>query len=126
MATQTADNSKPAVSTPLTPAERVAKAEAERVAVNSNQDNWEWVEIPATDLFGDVNNGVSINFTKYLPDLDEEGKPTGKPGRHFVNPEIAKEIRRLLQVKIAAEMRILQPGQDKKMQQIMARGAQLR
>jgi hypothetical protein len=89
--------------------EQEAKREAERVARNADETNWEYVEVEETDLFGDQNNGVSINFVKY------------GPGKHFVNPEIAKELRRLLRQKTVAEMRILQPNQDEKMRRIMAK-----
>lgn len=85
------------------------QVEEERQARNNDEANWEYIEVPKLDLFGDPNNGVSINFTKY------------GPGRHFVNPELAAQIRKQLAIKLAAEMRILQPGQDEKMREIMAK-----
>jgi hypothetical protein len=81
--------------------------ESQRQAHNADETNWEWVEVEESDLFGDPSNGVSINFKKY------------GPGKHFVNPEIAKELRRLLRQKTVAEMRVLQPNQDEKMRKIM-------
>lgn len=87
---------------------------------NMDQKNWEWVEIPANDLFGTVHPGVTINFEKFEPEKDEEGRLTGNPKKYFVNPEKAGEIRRLLAVFHASQVRVMQPGQDKKLMQILA------
>lgn len=85
--------------------------ESKRQAHNADEANWEYVEVQESDLFGDRSNGVSINFVKY------------GPGKHFVNPEIAAELRRLLRQKTIAEMRVLQPNQDEKMRRIMQKSA---
>lgn len=71
--------------------------------------NWEYVEIPGEDLFGEEHNGISINFEKF------------GPGRHFVSPTIAKELKIRLKEDQRAQIRILQPNVDRKMQEIMAR-----
>ena len=71
--------------------------------------NWEWVEVPDEDLFGVEHNGITINFEKY------------GPGKHFVSPKIAKELKLRLKLDQRAQIRILQPNVDKKMQEIMAR-----
>jgi hypothetical protein len=82
-----------------------------------------WVSIPAEDLFGDSHYGVSINFRKFTPELDENGHPTGKDGEYFLDPETAAEVNRLLKVALRSQMRVMQPGQDKKMAEIMNRGS---
>src|SRR5271157_1100083 len=87
-----------------------------------DKSNWEWITVPATDLFGDAHTGVSVNFQKFTPELNDEGQPTGKPGKYFLDPILAEEVRRLLEQYMVAQMRIMQPGQDKKMQAIMNRG----
>jgi hypothetical protein len=71
--------------------------------------DWEWVEVPDEDLFGEEHNGISINFEKY------------GPGRHFVSPVIAKELKLRLKEDQRAQIRILQPNVDRKMQEIMSR-----
>jgi hypothetical protein len=73
------------------------------LADNKDKSLWQWVEVPDVDGFGDVHNGVTINFQKY------------GPGRHFVNPELAGEIKRLLLENVRAEIRIHSPKQDPKM-----------
>lgn len=83
------------------------------IAPVPDKSNWEWVEVPEEDLFGEPHTGVSINFEKF------------GPGKHFVDPEKANEIRRLLNNRLRSDMRILQPAQDKKMQEIMERGGKI-
>jgi len=98
------------------------KTEREQIlAANEDRSNWEWVEIPETDMFAQRHCGVSINFEFFRPETNEEGEYTGKPGRYFVNPEKAKEIRRLLANKMKGDIRILQPNQDKVAMAIMNR-----
>lgn len=82
---------------------------AEILKANENQENWEWVEVPATDLFGEEHTGVSINFDAFTP------------GRYFVSPELAGEIRRLLANRMRGDIRVLQPRQDAVMARIMAK-----
>jgi len=74
-----------------------------------DKSNWEYVEVPETDIFDKVFDGVSINFVQY------------GPGKHFVDPDIAGEIRRLLAARSKADIRILRPTTDKKALEIMAR-----
>lgn len=93
-----ADNSK-AVAVSIAP-----------LPIKEDTTNYEWVEIPEEDLFGEEHTGVSINFEKF------------GPGRHFVNTEKADEINRLLQLRVRGDMRVLQPNQDKKMFEMMERG----
>jgi len=101
----------------------VSKNELQRrLEAVKDKANWEWVEIPATDLFGDTHTGVSINFVKYEPEKDANGNFTGNPQKYFVDPEIASEIRRLLETRLRGDMRVLQPTQDKKMFEIMRKG----
>jgi len=87
---------------------------------NEDKDNWEWVEIPATDIFDQRHCGVSINFERYEPEV-VDGNYTGKVGKYFVSPEAAGEIRRLLANKMRGDMRILQPTRDKVAIDIMNR-----
>ena len=112
-----ADNSKVTVAqTKATKASRAAEIRAkheqiwaEREAFNEDESNWEWVEVPETDLFDKPFGSVSINLIDY------------GPGKHFVRPDIAKEIRGLLRDRFRSDMRILRPTQDKRMLEIMAR-----
>jgi len=75
----------------------------------TDQSRYEWVEVPDEDLFGVAHTGVSINFEQF------------GPGRYFVDPEKAYEIRRLLKNRLRSDMRVLQPNRDKKMEEIMRR-----
>lgn len=84
------------------------KSSAEILKDNENQDKWEWVEIPDTDLFGEAHTGVSVNFEKFLP------------GKYFVSPEMAFEVKRLLANRVRGDIRVLQPKQDAVMARIMA------
>ncbi len=87
-----------------------APASAQEVLkANENKDLWEWVEIPDTDLFGEDHTGVSVNFEQFLP------------GKYFVSPEMAGEIRRLLSNRMRGDIRVLQPRQDAVMARIMAK-----
>lgn len=70
---------------------------------------YEWVEVPTEDIFGRPHTGVSINFITF------------GPGRHFVDPERAAEVRRLLAMRQASDIRVLRPNVDRKMEEIMAR-----
>lgn len=87
-----------------------SKAEIE--AANADESQWQWVEIPDHDLFGEAHTGVSVNFDKFTP------------GKYYVSPELASELKRLLQNRLEGDMRVLQPRQDMKMAQIM-RNSQL-
>ena len=88
---------------------------------DKDKSNWEWVEIPARDLFDEVHCGVSINFDYFGPEKDDNNNYTGNPGRYFVAPSVAVTIRKLLQNKVRQDMRILQPTKDKVAMDIMAR-----
>jgi hypothetical protein len=92
---------------PISPA--VAPTTAPAVKVVEDKSKWEYVEIPETDLFDSPFGSIQVNFEPY------------GPGKHFVNPELAGEIRRLLKQRHNGDVRILRPTQDKKMQEIMAR-----
>ena len=81
----------------------------EVLKANENKDNWEWVEIPDVDLFGEDHTGVSVNFEQFLP------------GKYFVSPEMASEVRRLLANRMRGDIRVLQPRQDAVMARIMAK-----
>jgi hypothetical protein len=74
-----------------------------------DKSRYEWVEVPETDLFGEVHTGVSINFEQF------------GPGRHYLDPERAAEVRRLVNNRLRSDMRVLQPNRDKKMEEIRAR-----
>jgi hypothetical protein len=81
----------------------------EVLKLNEDKNNWEWVEIPDTDLFGEEHTGVSINFEHF------------SPGKYFVSPEMASEVRRLLACRMCGDIRVLQPRQDAVMARIMAK-----
>lgn len=88
---------------------QVAPSAADVLKANENKDNWEWVEIPDVDLFGEEHTGVSVNFETFLP------------GKYFVSPEMAFEVKRLLANRVRGDIRVLQPRQDVVMARIMAK-----
>lgn len=104
-------------SIPSTTASRRAKIKdakapltsAEISASNEDKNNWEWVEVPDVDLFGEGHTGVSVNFEHF------------GPGKYFVSPEMSGEIKRLLANRMRGDIRVLQPRQDVIMAQIMAK-----
>lgn len=91
------------------PVVTTGKSAAEIAKSNQDKSQWEWVEIPDTDLFGEPHTGVSVNFEKFLP------------GRYHVSPEMAFEIKRLIANRQRGDIRVLQPRQDVVMAQIMSR-----
>jgi hypothetical protein len=100
----------------------MAATPAQAVKPAIDKSNYEWVEVPATDIFGAPHTGVSINFREFAAEKNDEGRYTGRPGKYFVDPETAGEVRRLLEVRRIADMRILQPNQDTKLFEILRRG----
>jgi hypothetical protein len=89
--------------------EDVQLSAAEVAKRNDDKTYWEWVEIPDTDLFGELHTGVSINFQHF------------DPGKYFVSPEMASEVKKLLANRMRGDMRVLQPRQDVIMARIMAK-----
>ena len=92
--------------------ERERKGEEARLAHENfvaDEANWEYVDIPDVDLFDKPFGNITINSETY------------GPGRHFVDPDLASEIRRILKARMASDQRIYRPTQDKKMLEIMAR-----
>jgi hypothetical protein len=89
--------------------EPLAQSREEVLKANADKNNWEWVEIPDTDLFGEPHTGVSVNFEMF------------PPGKYFVSPEMASEVKRLLNNRLRGDMRVLQPRQDVVMARIMSR-----
>ena len=87
----------------------MAYADNSKAVVAKDTSKYEYVEVPETDLFGEEHTGVSINFRQF------------GPGKHFVDPETAGEMRKLLEARLRGDMRVLQPNRDKKMDEIMAR-----
>jgi len=101
--------SKTAVRKSRSTGEELTVSAAEIHKLNEDKNNWEWVEIPDTDLFGEAHTGVSVNFNQF------------GPGKHFVSPEMASEVRRLLANRMRGDMRVLQPKQDVRMAHIMSK-----
>lgn len=86
----------------------VPKTDAEQILErNKDKSNWEWVEVPEEDLYGKPFGFISINFRKF---------PSGK---HFVDPETAGEMKRLLHNRFQGDVRVMQPGQDKRAVEFM-------
>ena len=86
--------------------EKFQAAHAEYVA---NEDNWEYVDVPSEDLFDQPYGYISINLEQY------------GPGRHFVDPDVAGELRRIIKLRQQSDLRVYRPTQDRKMMEIMAR-----
>lgn len=89
----------------------IGAGQSAEAVLKANEDKalWEWVEIPDHDLFGEPHTGVSVNFQQFLP------------GRYFVSPEMASEVRRLLENRQRGDIRVLQPRQDVVMARIMSK-----
>jgi hypothetical protein len=87
----------------------VGPSASEVLRANADQSLWEWVEVPDYDIFGEPHTGVSVNFDKFAP------------GRYFVSPEMASEIKRLLENRQRGDIRVLQPRQDVVMARIMSK-----
>lgn len=82
------------VTKPLTEVEQILER-------NKDKANWEWVEVPEEDIFGRPHTGVSVNMRSF------------GPGKHYVDPEMAGEIKRLLKNRMRGDIRVLQPHQDR-------------
>jgi hypothetical protein len=89
--------------------ETIALSAEQVIKNNENKDLWEWVEVPDTDLFGEEHTGVSVNFQQF------------GPGKYFVSPEMAFEVKRLLANRMRGDIRVLQPRQDAVMARIMSK-----
>lgn len=61
---------------------------------------WRYVVVPAEDALGDTHSGVTLNGVHYAA------------GRHFLPPQIADEVERILQMANRATLRIVQPRRD--------------
>ena len=68
-----------------------------------DRSNWEYVSIPEYDIFDKPLQGVSLNGYKF-----ERGKT------YFTEPEVAKEVRRIIAMGQRADLRILQSHPDTK------------
>jgi hypothetical protein len=68
-----------------------------------DRSNWEYVSIPEIDIFDKPFQGCSLNGYKF-----ERGKT------YFVEPDVAKEINRILKMAEKADLRILQSHPDVK------------
>lgn len=64
---------------------------------HKDKKDWEYVTIPEKDLFDNKNPGFDINTYHF------------DAGTHFVPPDLASEIKRIVQVAMDADIRILQP-----------------
>jgi hypothetical protein len=93
-------------------AEKALAQEAARAAHEEfvlDESNWEYVEIPSEDLFDKPFGNININAESY------------GPGKHFLDPDLAGEIKRIIKVRNQSDLRIYRPTADKKMLEIMAR-----
>ncbi len=68
----------------------------QRIADAADKANWEWVVVPDHDLFGKPHKGVIHNFVTY------------GPGRHFLDPLIAEQVRTNVANGMTGEMRVMQ------------------
>lgn len=66
-----------------------------------DRSDWEYVTIPEKDMYNKPFQGIGLNGYKF-----ERGK------RYFVAPEVATELRRILDVAQRADIRILQSHPD--------------
>lgn len=93
-------------------AERDQKIWEEHEVFCDDQTNWQWIEVPETDLFDKPFGAISLNLINY------------GPGNHFVRPDVANALKDILATRYQADMRILRPTPDKKMLEVMARNGQ--
>lgn len=68
----------------------------QRIADAKDKANWEWVVVPEHDLFGKPHKGVNHNFVQY------------GPGRHFLDPVTAEQVRTNVANGMQGEMRVMQ------------------
>lgn len=78
----------------------VLNATQQRVEDAKDKANWEWVVVPEHDLFGKPHKGINHNFQQYAP------------GRHFLDPVTAEQVRTSVDNGLRSEMRIMQPQTD--------------
>lgn len=65
-------------------------------------EGFEYITVPERDLFDYPFGSIFINKEEFAP------------GVHAVSPEIAGELRRILARRLEADMRVLQPGRDRR------------
>lgn len=93
------ENREPLIpSTPATAKEKLA-------------EGWEYVDIPAVDLYEFPFDGFWINNTHF------------KPGKHLVPPAVAIGLKERLEAWRAADIRLMRPGAHKKTTQQLERSS---
>jgi hypothetical protein len=98
-----ADNSKTAVAVE---APKLNETQ-QRIEDAKDKANWEWVTVPEHSVFGTTHAGIQHNFKEY------------GPGRHFVDPLTAEQLRTNIDNGMRGEMRIMQPQTDPRYNEIM-------
>lgn len=86
---------------------RVLNETQQRIEDAKDKANWEWVVVPEHDLFGKPHKGVYHNFNHYAP------------GRHFLDPVTAEQVRTSVDNGLRSEMRVMQPQTDPRYSEIM-------
>lgn len=80
----------------------VAKQETKADVSQKLEDGWEYVDIPAEDLYNYKFDGIAINLDNY------------GPGRHLVHPDIAATLNDRKKVWEEANRRLMRPQADRK------------
>ena len=79
---------------------RIDKINSEIVEARLDKSKWEYVEIPAEDFFERPFEGIDVNGNKF------------GPGKHFVEPVLAGEIRQILKRWQKGQRRIMSSAPD--------------
>ena len=88
---------------------RQEEARQKHYAFVDDEANWEYVEVPETDLFDKPYGYIGINTETY------------GPGKHFVDPDIASELKRIMRARHLSDQRVYRPTKDQKTLDTMAR-----
>lgn len=85
------------------------KTEA-KVSPRADKRDWRYVTVPSVDIFADPHPAIRIN------------QDTFGPGKHFVPPDIATELERIIEAKRTSDLRIVQPQRDLKLERMRTPG----
>ena len=74
-----------------------AKTYAGTLKHTTDKNKWEYVTVPEKDIFDNATDGFDLNHDHF------------GPGVHFVPPEVADSMKRIIRTSMDADIRILQP-----------------
>ena len=80
----------------------VDKINADIVAAREDKSKWLWVEIPELDFYDRPFEAFYVNTLQF------------GPGKHFLEPELAGEVARIVKIALGAQRRLMSDRPDRR------------